>query len=106
MKLIDVETAAMDNSTLSDWYIASVGEEPPVWTDEHIDELLNDFYVVPKNAPTVDVSPVEHSKWISINNSSHKFCENCGVEFNIYAYEKNDYRFCPFCGVKMNLECI
>lgn len=36
---------------LSDWYISSVGDESPVWTDEHIDELLNDFLVIPKEAP-------------------------------------------------------
>lgn len=36
---------------LSDWYISSVGDESPVWTDEHIDELLNDFLVIPKETP-------------------------------------------------------
>ena len=40
---------AMDRGTLIDWYISSVSaEDYPVWTEEHIDELLNDFYVIPK----------------------------------------------------------
>lgn len=94
-----------DYQTLEDWYINSIDNTiSPVWTGEHIEELLNDFYIIPKDAPTVDVSPVKHNKWISLNNSSHKFCESCGVEFNIHTYEKNDYRFCPFCGANMDLE--
>lgn len=39
---------ALDNSTLGDWYISSVDGRPPVWTEAHIEELLNDFYVIPK----------------------------------------------------------
>ena len=33
---------------LSDWYIYSVGDKKPVWTEEHLDELFNDFYLIPK----------------------------------------------------------
>lgn len=34
---------------LCDWYINSVDEtEEPKWTPEHIEELTNDFYVIPK----------------------------------------------------------
>lgn len=34
---------------LIDWFIASVDEtEPPIWTEEHINELCKDFYVSPK----------------------------------------------------------
>lgn len=34
---------------ISDWYQASVFEdEPPVWTDEHIDELHKDFLLIPR----------------------------------------------------------
>ncbi len=54
------------------------------------------------DVPTIEAEPVEHSKWISLNNSSHKFCVSCGVGFNILFYKKNDYRFCPYCGVKMD----
>ena len=49
-RLVDLEKA-MDKSTLYDWYITSVSpEDEPVWTDGHIEELLNDFYVIPKEA--------------------------------------------------------
>lgn len=41
---------AMDAPTLYDWYLNSVSPvDTPVWTEEHLDELLNDFYVIPKN---------------------------------------------------------
>ena len=47
--LVDLEKA-MDKSTLYDWYVTSVKQkDTPVWTGEHIEELLNDFYVIPKN---------------------------------------------------------
>ena len=48
-RLVDLEKA-MDESTLYDWYVTSVKQkDTPVWTGEHIEELLNDFYVMPKD---------------------------------------------------------
>ena len=38
----------VSRGVLSDWYIYSVSDEQPVWTDEHLDELFNDFYLIPK----------------------------------------------------------
>ena len=57
--------AAYDIGTLEDWYISSVSQDDaPVWTEEHLEELLKDFYVIPKDTPTVDVAPVKHGHWI------------------------------------------
>lgn len=40
---------AYDFATLADWYISSVnGKDTPLWTEEHLTELLNDFYLIPK----------------------------------------------------------
>lgn len=40
---------AMDEGTLQNWYIDSVASDDiPIWTDEHIAELVTDFYVFPK----------------------------------------------------------
>ena len=61
---------AVDDGYLSDWYIASVGDESPVWTDAHIDELLNDFIVIPKDTKAADVQPVD--RWTSIEESKPK----------------------------------
>lgn len=43
-----VRKEAVDFGYLADWYIRSVTNDPPVWTEEHIEELFNDFYLVPK----------------------------------------------------------
>jgi hypothetical protein len=43
-----VRKNAVDEGYLSDWYQASVGDEPPVWTDEHISEVHADFYLIPR----------------------------------------------------------
>ena len=49
-RLVDLEKA-MDESTLYDWYVTSVKQkDTPVWTGEHIEVLLNDFYVIPQEA--------------------------------------------------------
>lgn len=37
----------VDKAYLCDWFINSVGGEP-TWTEEHVLELVNDFYVIPK----------------------------------------------------------
>ena len=45
---LTVQEQAVDFSHLHKWFIDSVGTEEPVWTDEHIEELLDGFIVVPK----------------------------------------------------------
>ena len=67
-------------------------------------EAYNKAAIMISTMPTEDVQPVKHGKWIAINNSSKKYCSECGVEFKILAYEINDYRFCPYCGAKMDKE--
>lgn len=44
-----LENNCADEGLLQDWYQSSVDKSNPVWTDEHISELMNDFYVVPKD---------------------------------------------------------
>lgn len=41
---------SVDEGFLQDWYQNSVTDDPPVWTDEHISELAEDFYLIPKEA--------------------------------------------------------
>lgn len=38
----------VDETYLIDWYISSVDDSEPVWTEAHIEELMNDFYLIPK----------------------------------------------------------
>ena len=44
-----LENNCADEGLLQYWYQSSVDESNPVWTDEHISELMNDFYVIPKD---------------------------------------------------------
>lgn len=39
---------AWNETDLAQWYIASVDGHEPIWTDKHIEELFNDFYLIPK----------------------------------------------------------
>lgn len=41
--------SAVSIGYLQDWYQNSIdGEVPPIWTDEHLNELTKDFYIIPK----------------------------------------------------------
>lgn len=85
--------AAVDAGYLSDWYISSVGDEPPVWTDAHIDELLNDFIVIPKDTKPADVQPIVYAHK-TINVGRRSYCSNCG---KLAIMED----FCSKCGAKV-----
>lgn len=44
-----IKENAVDEGFLQDWYQNSVLEtDTPVWTDEHIKEVIGDFYLIPK----------------------------------------------------------
>lgn len=96
---------AYDIGTLTDWYISSVSQDDaPVWTDEHLEELLNDFYVIPKDTPTVDAAPVKHGEWTTIDGISR--CSECGY-IPLYDNAIDDIfysDYCPNCGARMDDE--
>lgn len=51
-----LERESYDEATLVDWYISSVNaQDTPVWTIEHIEELVQDFYIIPRN---VELKPI------------------------------------------------
>ena len=89
--------AAYDYATLSCWYQSSIDEtHPPIWTDEHLDELLNDFYVIPNDTPVADVAPKaeiareifeEIEKIITIHKLYGDFC----VDSKLYTELKKKY---------------
>ena len=44
-----IKNNSVSESYLQSWYQDSVDEsKPPIWTDEHIEELYKDFYLIPK----------------------------------------------------------
>lgn len=104
-KYIDVDSSAYGYGTLADWLISSVGPEPPVWTEPHIDELIEDFYVVPKSAPLADVVEVRHGRWIwelADNGWANHICSECGYTKNTDIHVRLGYYYCPICGAKMD----
>lgn len=60
-RYIDVNEA-YEHHDLACWYQSSVDDTPPIWTDEHLEELLNDFYVVPKDTSFADVVEITRCK--------------------------------------------
>ena len=45
----DKHPNAIDMSYLQNWYQDSIDEtKEPIWTDQHLEELFNDFYLIPK----------------------------------------------------------
>lgn len=98
---ISLDTA-YDIGALEDWYINSVSQDDaPVLTEEHLKEMLNDFYVIPKDTPTADVTPICHGHW-NVGYFHDRVCSCCLHPDN----DLNDYAhsFCPNCGAKMDDE--
>ena len=90
---------------MCDWYQNSITDTvPPVWTDEHLEELLKDFIVIPKDTPTAEVEEVKHGEWIGDNGNmayDDYRCSCCGN----YTNTRNQFLlglYCSFCGAKMD----
>ena len=61
-----------------------------------------------KDAPTEDVAPVRHARWI-VNKTFEDYrillmCPCCTAVFDIDKPKKIMYRYCPHCGAKMDEE--
>ena len=100
------EEQAVGIGYLSDWYQQGIdGTVPPVWTDEHLEELTNDFVIIPKDTPTADVQEVKHGKWLNKVNGYYWFgkCSECGASLNLSDCSIR-MNYCPNCGAKMDKE--
>lgn len=101
---------AYDYQTLEDWYINSIDSTiSPVWTGEHIEELLNDFYIIPKDTPTIEAEQVRHGEWIEKKQPHGGIFDYCFVCSECHKKTPDGAfvispNYCPFCGAKMNLE--
>lgn len=95
---------AYDYNTLVDWFINSVSDtDKPIWTKKHLEELFNDFYVIPKDTPKADVAEVKHGKWKSFGYKWE--CSNCRSRCNLDGTPvENGLNYCPNCGAKMDKE--
>lgn len=102
---------SVDESYLQNWYIDSVDEAgTPHWTEEHIEELVKDFIVIPIETPAADVEPVVHAKWIPqyVNRfglTNIFVCSECNKTVHtIRKLYKLSYLYCPNCGARMDGE--
>lgn len=78
-----LEEMAVDEGYLEDWYINSVDDTDPVWTNKHIEELVGDFVVIPKT----EVCKHMDDGWIPVEERLPKVAgdiddDNC-PEFNV-----------------------
>lgn len=98
---------AVDEGYLADWYIHSVAEyadekrNEPRWTEKHIEELTQDFIVIPKDTPVADVAPVVHAYWKRVDKGDgghDTVCSHCSTP--IVTYLETPY--CHNCGAKMD----
>lgn len=102
------KSEAVGEGYLQDWYISSVSEDDePVWTEAHIEELANDFIVIPKDTPAADVAPVVHGRWIRFKEPDsetgyiHMRCSVCTAYWSDPSHADH-FRYCPSCGAKMD----
>lgn len=87
---------------LSDWYQNSIDDTiAPIWTDEHLMELLNDFLVIPNDTPTAEFKEVKRGQWVECSNELNKYCSEC-KKVNGAIYHKPP--FCENCGADMRGE--
>lgn len=107
------KSTAVDVGYLTEWFINSVAEyneeklNEPRWTEEHIEELTNDFIVIPKNTPSADVTPVVHGHWVRFKEHDacyvHMRCSACFAYWSDPSHA-DYFRYCPNCGAKMDEE--
>ena len=55
-----------------------------------------------ERCPDADVAPVVHSRWVQVNSTQEHYCNECGADYDLYAYCKGFYNYCPHCGAKMD----
>jgi hypothetical protein len=99
---VDIDKA-VGMGYLSDWYQSSIDDtKPPIWTDEHIYELVNDFLIIPNDTPTADVEEVKRGEWKHLGGDEW-CCTNCGeVVTTEGSWEKPTKKYCSNCGAKMD----
>ena len=68
-------------------------------SDNRIETWINE-------APTVDVEPVKHAKWVIEPDRTVMHCNACGWAFEYYDYAwiEKEWNYCPHCGARMDGE--
>ena len=97
--------ALRDSVESIDWYSVRRGELiTGAESSENALYKANDIYSAIDNAPTADVAPVRHGRWIE-RKSLHAdggISAKCSVCYKNVQYLGNPLKFCPTCGAKMD----
>ncbi len=106
MKELETKYFSIDSriseATLSTWYQVSIdGSVPPVWTDKHIEALMQGYYLIPKNTKPEDRVPLQYADWLLYEGDGKKqyMCSNCSVKET----KPSVAQFCYHCGAYMSV---
>ena len=54
-----------------------------------------------ENAPTIEVEPVKHGRWVIEPDERVMYCSFCGWGVEYYSGLEEEWNFCPRCGADM-----
>lgn len=66
--------------------------------------LTNYATLILREAPTIDVAPVRHGRWISVPHKLARVCSVCNRDepYKFADIDADVYDYCPNCGAKMD----
>ena len=66
--------------------------------------LTNYATLILREAPTIDVAPVRHGRWISVPHKLARICSVCNRDepYKFADIDADVYDYCPNCGAKMD----
>ena len=65
--------------------------------------LTNYATLILREAPTIDVTPVRHGRWVSVPHKLARVCSVCNRDepYKFADIDADVYDYCPNCGAKM-----
>ena len=66
--------------------------------------LTNYATLILREAPTIDVAPVKHGRWVSVPYKLARVCSVCNRDepYKFADIDADVYDYCPSCGAKMD----
>ena len=66
--------------------------------------LTNYATLILREAPTIDVAPVRHGRWVSVSHKLVRVCSVCNRDepYKFADIDADVYDYCPNCGAKMD----
>lgn len=66
--------------------------------------LTNYATLILREAPTIDVAPMQHGRWVSVPHKLARVCSVCNRDepYKFADIDADVYDYCPSCGAKMD----